>query len=1047
MRIAKLELLAYGPFRGLALDFAAPGLHVVFGRNEAGKSTTLRAITGLLYGIDRQTVDAHVHKPSDLRIGGTLESPSGERIRIVRRKGVTNTLLDPEGEPLDEVALKRLLGGVSEDMFKNAFGLDHDALGAGAQALLEGRGDLGESLFGASVGGGRDVQELVKRLDAEADKLYRPQAKARLVNDALTAFNNAQKAIKERQSLPEAFLTQERAVEEARDAKKGLEATRAELQRRRSELERARKRVPLERRRDRLKAALAEMGPIVTRGAQVDAIRSRSEAYKSAREQQRTIAADAMRLRDRVADAAKRAGIDLLSGKGLVRLDARQEKRAAKLIDDRTRLAVAIDGAKSEIARIEREVERLKKLDVRPASDASASLERVLETARALGDAEGRIATERARAERRRADLEAKASKLGLFDGPLGKRIALKLPSIAAVDALAKRAGTLDTSLERLEERLSSLDEEIAKADRRIAEETGEHAPPDLAALQKARADRDVAYASLSKSTAAAYERLVREADALADRMIREADRVTLLARLRSSREESVRQRGKLEQDAEAARKKRAAIDEELRALFAPAKIVPVAFDEMCTWLERHAQIVEQEATLREREADVEDEARRVATIREELRGALVGKSTSLHEAPLAALVDEADKRVAEATESKRKAAEIERALATHARDLDERRLKLARDEEQLADVRTKLAELLRPLGIEDDAAPEEITGALDALRELFELDGKRADGEARAKVVDAEVREFEEEVDAVVAAVAPDLAGRDTREVVIALADRADKAAKLVQDLALTEAPLAEMSDAPLSQDVIAIAEDPDAAERAIDELDDRLKELAHDISKIDQSIGAMNKGLEQMQSDSNAAEAAIAREQALARLRDGVERWCKAKLAALVLAKEIERYREENEGPLVAGAAKLFSRLTLGAFSGVKSGFDERDRPCLRCVRSSGAEVDVMGLSEGTRDQLYLSLRLATLLRRADVADPMPIVLDDVLIQLDDERAGAALAVLAEVAKKMQVLFFTHHARLVDIAKRAVPKDVLVVHDLDAASRQGSLFASSPV
>ena len=97
MRIAQLQLIAYGPFRGLDLDLSAPGIHVVFGRNEAGKSTTLRAITGLLYGIDTRTLDAHVHKPAELRIGGTLVGDDGARVRVVRRKGVSkggaNTLL------------------------------------------------------------------------------------------------------------------------------------------------------------------------------------------------------------------------------------------------------------------------------------------------------------------------------------------------------------------------------------------------------------------------------------------------------------------------------------------------------------------------------------------------------------------------------------------------------------------------------------------------------------------------------------------------------------------------------------------------------------------------------------------------------------------------------------------------------------------------------------------------------------------------------------------------------------------------------------------
>jgi uncharacterized protein YhaN len=69
---------------------------------------------------------------------------------------------------------------------------------------------------------------------------------------------------------------------------------------------------------------------------------------------------------------------------------------------------------------------------------------------------------------------------------------------------------------------------------------------------------------------------------------------------------------------------------------------------------------------------------------------------------------------------------------------------------------------------------------------------------------------------------------------------------------------------------------------------------------------------------------------------------------------------------------------------------------------------------MSSGTRDQLYLALRLATLERFIDNAEPMPLVVDDILINFDDQRARATLGVLAELANKTQVLLFTHHGRV---------------------------------
>lgn len=68
----------------------------------------------------------------------------------------------------------------------------------------------------------------------------------------------------------------------------------------------------------------------------------------------------------------------------------------------------------------------------------------------------------------------------------------------------------------------------------------------------------------------------------------------------------------------------------------------------------------------------------------------------------------------------------------------------------------------------------------------------------------------------------------------------------------------------------------------------------------------------------------------------------------------------------------------------------------------------------------------------RYADLAEPMPLVLDDVLVQFDDERSRAALQIIAELGARMQVLFFTHHARLVELARAAVPASSLTIHEL---------------
>ena len=99
---------------------------------------------------------------------------------------------------------------------------------------------------------------------------------------------------------------------------------------------------------------------------------------------------------------------------------------------------------------------------------------------------------------------------------------------------------------------------------------------------------------------------------------------------------------------------------------------------------------------------------------------------------------------------------------------------------------------------------------------------------------------------------------------------------------------------------------------------------------------------------------------------------------------------------------------------------------------IRPDGERVHVEGMSNGTRDQLYLALRLASLEKYMESSEPMPFIVDDILVDFDDERSEAALNALAELAKKTQVILFTHHSRVVEQARKLGNKQHVHIYDL---------------
>ncbi len=101
MRICRLDLLRYGRFTDAVLELPAhkPDIHIVFGLNEAGKSTALSALEDFLFGIPHNSPLNFLHDYGSMRLGAVLQK-DGEKLEARRRKGIKDTLLTPEEVPI-----------------------------------------------------------------------------------------------------------------------------------------------------------------------------------------------------------------------------------------------------------------------------------------------------------------------------------------------------------------------------------------------------------------------------------------------------------------------------------------------------------------------------------------------------------------------------------------------------------------------------------------------------------------------------------------------------------------------------------------------------------------------------------------------------------------------------------------------------------------------------------------------------------------------------------------------------------------------------------
>ena len=285
----------------------------------------------------------------------------------------------------------------------------------------------------------------------------------------------------------------------------------------------------------------------------------------------------------------------------------------------------------------------------------------------------------------------------------------------------------------------------------------------------------------------------------------------------------------------------------------------------------------------------------------------------------------------------------------------------------------------------------------------------------------------------AVQASLAPLMTAAGTDEV-SALGDaieRSNLRREVEQKIQFVERDLTQVADGlPVEELRAEISEiGPDELKAQLERLTELSSEVVEGIAALSNSYGAQKTAFDAFDGADVAAKAEARRQEAIAAMGDAAERYLNLHTASRILKWSMEKFRETKQGPMLAKASTIFSGLTLDSFSRLLVDSEEAT-PRLFGIRPGGEQVDVVGMSEGSRDQLYLALRLAALELQIDQGLSMPLIADDLLINFDDRRTAAGLRVLGDLSRRIQVIFLTHHDHLVPLAKEVLGADLNVVY-----------------
>ena len=1155
MRIQRLQVPAFGPFTNLDFRFPQPScdFHVIYGANEAGKSSLLRAIRDLLFGIRGQSTDNFLHPYPNLRIQGEIHNRAGDQLVFQRRKGNRNTLLKEDGTQLPDNALAAFIGSVDQPYFSAMFGLGARELEDGAQALLRGEGNIGNALFSASLGG-TPVQKIAESLQQDAERLFKGNTRTHVsIRPAATRYRDLLKQSRESMVSPETWDKLDKELTAAETTKKLLEADILKLDRDLQWISRCQDALPTvgslieesqkltklptlpelasdfaPRAQTARQAATTAQAKVANLTAQIAKLQTQLQSCATApallaladdidqlhqdlgvyREHKGALTNAQAQLAG--LEPLIRAGMDnlLLTGE-LTSLAHHRISSPARLACEETAKALKTALAEQKVNSEKAEgleaqkTARESELKSLPEPDL-AGLREALTLAAEATDADRTFHANQLEVERLTRETTDLHKHIAGAPSNMDSCAGLRVPANATLRSYRERLDCFKRAIKDEEDKIKAgkktadaIQAELVRLQRlgelptdealRQSREHRDHGWTLVLADWKGGGTKEELIAGLPLEQA--FPLAVQKADGIVDQLRSEAEAVV-------QAEEKRAQLGDIAVQTDASRTKSTETQGDLDAClkawdaeWSDCGIRPLSPLEMEEWRTNWTDFRDRLGKLRSAEEALKQKAQQIKQAKKSL-AAVLGQS---EEKAFSLLFAAARKLVQDGEQSNGQRIELNKQLGISKGELAKLETNRVRLIEAVRSATAHWISQCFAVGLPETTSPDVGLSILQERKDLLVRfdDWQKLSGTAQS--LTEAISKYEKSVsdksvslgvkadttEALESALWKALAeARKSQQLHDQLAEQIkEKSDDLVdaQELVLrTEQALidlvkmAGLIDSSDLESFLAHLEQHKFLQTRIDSLRTTLSGLARGqavdefVAKVraedpdqlaerklnttaeknekESALSANREIVFRLGNERNALEkagdaAADFRQQAescAANLRHDAARFLRLRLASNLLETQIEQFRKQNQGPLLQKSGVAFQAITRGAFSGLGAEFNADDVPILMGIRADQTKVPIEGLSDGTRDQLYLALRLAALDHYLEEHEPMPLILDDLLITFDNERTMAILPRLADLARRTQILLFTHHEHLVELCRQTLGENQFQLHRL---------------
>lgn len=1150
MKIDSISIENFGVFKRKCFQFELAPLVLVYGANEAGKTTALNGI--------RQAI-AGFRPRSGYLVGGSMRAEisaqlrSGKPLEICRRKSRTDLLSGTlDGHEIDAQKIQSLLSNVDIDSYEQLFGFTLDELRKGEAALKSVR--LSDALAGGSMGGIRAFEQLRRDLDTSLGELYKSRGSTPHINLKLTELKEQQQKLRSEEVLPQKVESLRSAIKDAGKQAEKFKSEMDALRKRIGQLNRVQRAIPHFETRKAILSQLEDIdlppeldSSFVSKWADyaeerktlVSKIDSETERMGKGEASLKSLSADGELLRcesevERLGHGAQ----EILAARGKVaelgEQIAESENRLRQLLEQINQSDVTTDiqefsislPEKSQLeewsqhwksmreqslavaAKIEATQEHLGESSYGdtndeefggevPGEELAALLVRWEESEKTAEQKAGVVETIQANTEYKRLTAEvAEGLRPGFLAQPdwqvpnqeLTEKLGAELAETQqSVQMLLRKKEELAGKLEALTRQREFADK--SEADKVLA--TLAQISQQRNALLEQWLDelsQPLIAASISveqqQERLAELKRIGDATDSVQDELLGLADD---LAEARQAKLELERIEEQLERTNHELADTSQRVQELEEHWDVTWQSIPIVIQDSASrlaWLDtfkrwaRHCvteqaakrelhicrratrdienevldtwpvhvrqgtsrtalskQLAEWKENARDRSSRIkrlEDSRKSVAKLESQLTA--LNESQKECESSLLNWLDGAPVDCAWPLDQIPQLVEILLGIKREVRDLERYRNACEQFESAAMEFEASIQELARELNYQGLESTDTVTVAKGWLDALHAVRSERSQRVRLTSEIDFSKRRLEEwarrleTIDSKLLSLCSRSGVEDVAEV-SALLNLAAQAEDLRKRLSETNAALSSIwPEGEFDEAIGALGQcDPTAIQFELQECNGQLGAIEKSRKEADQLVGSLTQELEHISGSRSAQQASQRISLLRGELSELAEQWVVEKVGQVLLKKTIESFSKDHEPKLLSLTRTYLSQLTGGRYVDVKH--DDSAKQSFVVFNSKGEAYETSQLSTGTREQLYLAIRMAFVIHHCEQHEPLPILMDDCFVNFDDDRARHAIEAVGEWDNSIQTVILSCHSRTLDIVRDAVPDAKIIM------------------